>query len=76
MADVPAAGGAHAFDFAHGVGRKVVVQHEGPHLFAGQGLHALFVPTGAEGQYAQHLGLAAGEQGAAVGPGQYARLHR
>ena len=70
MADVTAAGAGDAFGLAYGIGREVVVQQEGPHLFAGQGLHALLVPAGAKRQDAEHLGLAPREQRAAVGPGQ------
>ena len=76
MADVPAAGTAHAFDFADGKGRKIIMQHEGPQLFAAEGFHPLFILTGTQGQHAQHLGFAAGEQGAAVGPGKDARPRR
>ena len=41
--DIAAAGAAHTFDLAHGIGRKVVVQHKGAELFSAEGFDALFI---------------------------------
>ena len=61
-------------DLSDGIGRKVVMEHEGPDFLAAQGFHPLLVLAGAEGQHPEDLGFAAGEKGAAVGPGQDADL--
>ncbi len=66
MADLAAAGRAHAARLAHRVGREVVVQHEA--LFAGafERVDELLVLAGAERGDDDRLRLAAREQRRAV----------
>ena len=66
---------AHALDLAGGVRREVVVQHELVAGFTGQVVDQDLVALGAEGRHAQHLRLAAREDGRAVGAGQGPRLN-
>ena len=70
MADFAAAGRAHAAGLADGVGREVVVQHEGLLAGAFQAVDELLVLGGAQGGDDQRLGLAAGEQRRAMGARQ------
>ena len=65
---------AHAAGFADREGREVVVQHEGALVVALERVDVLLVLAGAERGDDQRLGLAAGEQGRAVGAGQHADL--
>ena len=74
MADLTASRAAHAAGFTHRVGREVVVQHEVFATLALERVDHLFVLAGAEGGDAERLGLAAGEQGGAVGARQDADL--
>ncbi len=74
MAHFAAARRAHAARLAHREGGEVVVQHELLEVLAFEGVDHLFVVAGAEGGDHQGLGLAAGEQRRAVGPGQHAHF--
>ena len=74
MADLAAAGRAHEGRLAGGVGREVVVQHEILAVVALERVDHLLVLAGAERRHHQRLGLAAGEQRAAVDPRQHADL--
>ena len=70
MADFAAARRAHAAGLADREGREVVVQQEGLLVGAFQRVDELLVVAGAERGDHQGLGLAAGEQGRAVGARQ------
>ena len=81
MADLAAAGRAHAAGLAHRVGREVVVQHEVFAILALERVDDLLVLAGAQRGHDESLGLAAGEQRRAVGARQHAhfghdRAHR
>src|SRR5690606_21524179 len=65
------AGAADRFHFAGAEAGEVVVQHEVLAALAGGEVDRLLVHGTAEGYHVDRLGLAAGEDGAAVGAGQY-----
>ena len=73
VADLAAAG-AEPARLADGEGREVVVEHEALAPVALDVVEDLLVEDGAEGGDGQGLGLAAGEEGRAVGAGQDADL--
>ena len=50
------------------------MKHKGPKFLAVQGLNALFVLSGAQGQDAQNLGFTPGKKRAAVRSGQQAHF--
>ncbi|KAF5049425.1 hypothetical protein DSECCO2_439870 [anaerobic digester metagenome] len=75
VADFAAGRGAQHAGLADAVRREIVVHEETPGDLAGQGLDALLVAGAAQGACAQGLGLAAGEDGRAVGAGQEAHFH-
>ena len=66
MADFAASGPRHTASFADRVGREIVVQHEGLFISSLQRIDILLVFAGAERRHHQCLGLAAGEQRAAM----------
>ena len=66
VADLAAAGRAHAAHLAHRVGREVIVQQEGFLVGAFERVDPLLVLAGAERGHHQRLRLAAGEQRRAV----------
>ena len=72
VADLAPARSGHAPDFADRIRREVVVQHEGLFVGALQRVDILLVLPGAERGDGERLGLAAGEQRAAMGAGQEA----
>ena len=72
VADLAAAGRAHAAGFADRIVREVVVQQERLFVGALQRVDELLVFGGAERRDHQSLGLAAGEQRRAVGARQHA----
>ena len=72
MADFAAAGEADAARLTDAEGREVVVQQEVLPVLAFQRVDDLLVLAGAQRRHHEALGLAAGEQGGAVG----ARQHR
>ena len=74
VADLAAAGRAHATGFADRVGGEVVVEQEPLLVGALERVDVLLVLAGAERRHHQRLRLAAGEQGRAVGAGQHADL--
>ena len=74
VADLAAAGRAHAAGLADRIGREVVVQHERLFVRSLQGIDELLVVAGAERGNHQSLGLATGEQRRAVGARQQADL--
>ena len=76
VADVAPAGRVHPAGLAHRIGREVVVQQEALLVGALQRVDELLVVAGAQGGDHQGLGLAAGEQGRAVGPRQDRHLRR
>ncbi len=76
VADLAAAGRAHAAGLADRIGREVVVQHEGRLVGALQAVDHLLVLAGAERGDDQRLGLAAGEERRAVRARQHADLAR
>ena len=75
VTDLAAAGKAEAAGLADRVRREIVVQHEVLAVLAGERVDDLLVLPGAERGDHQRLGLAAGEQRAAVRPGQQPHLH-
>ena len=74
MTDLAAAGKQAHARLTDAEGRKVVLEQKLLELHPLHVVHALLVDGGAEGRGDQGLGLAAGEQGAAMGPGQNADL--
>ena len=74
VTDLSPARPAQEAGLADRIGRKVIMQHELLTVFAVQGVHDLFVLTGAQSGHHQGLSLATGEQRAAVGAGQDADL--
>ena len=74
MADLTPSGRPHAPGFAHRVRREIVVEHEGFLVGPLQRIDVLLVVTGTERGDRQGLGLAAGEQRAAMGTRQDADL--
>ena len=72
MADLAAAGRAHAPGFAHRIWREVVVQQERLLVGALQRVDELLVLGSAEGRDHQRLRLTTGEQRRTVGPRQHA----
>ncbi len=74
MADLATSGAAQERYFADREGREVVVQHEALLGFAFEALQSLHVVAGAERGGDERLRFAAGEDGAAVGARQDARL--
>ena len=70
VADLAPPGGAQETRLAHRIGREVVMQHEMLAIFAIESVDDLLVLAGAERRRHQGLGLAAGEQRAAVQPRQ------
>src|SRR5690606_27718064 len=76
VADLAPGLAAQGLGLAGAERREVVVHEEGLADLAEEGLDALLVVLGPEGAAHQRLGLAAGEQRRAVGPGQDADLAR
>ncbi len=74
VALLPAVDAAGAPGLAHGVGGEVVVVHVALFLFLPDGVQLLAGGEGVQGSHGEHLGLAAGEQGGTVDPGQHAHL--
>ena len=74
VADLAATRIAHAARLAHRIGREIVVQHEVLAVLAFERVDHLLVLPGAQGGDAQRLGLAAREQGAAMGSRQHPHL--
>ena len=74
VADLAPAGPANRPDLADGERRHVVVEHELLAVLVHDAVDPLLVGGGAEDGGDQRLGLAALEEGRAVGPGQEADL--
>ena len=72
MADFTPARGAYPPGLADAVGREVVVVHELLGVVGAHRVQGLLHGQRSQGGYREHLGLAAGEQSAAVGAGQFA----
>src|SRR6185295_531939 len=76
VADLAPAGPAQELDLAYRERREVVMEHELLDVLALVLLDDLGVAAGAERRRDQRLGLAAGEEGGAVGAGQETDLDR
>ena len=70
MTDFTAAGALHAAGFTRGIGRHVVVMDIALEILIAQTVQGLTFADGAQGSHGQGLGLAAGEDGTAVGTGK------
>ena len=72
MADFTPARGAYPPGLADAVGREVVVVHELLGVVRPHGVQGLLHGQGGQGGNGEHLGLAPGEEAAAMGAGQFA----
>ena len=72
VADFTPSRGTHAPGLAHAVGREVVVVHELLGVLGAHGVQGLLHGQRGQRGDGEHLGLAAGEEAAAVGAGQFA----
>ena len=74
MPDLSPAGSTESPGLSHRIGREIIVQHERVATFPLQRIDDLGIAGGTQCDSANGLGLAPGEQGRAVGPGQDAHL--
>ena len=70
VSNIPTAGSPHHAHFAHAVGGKIVVEHEGFESLSGEGIDLLFIIGRSQGDHGRDLGLPPGKPGRTVGPGK------
>ena len=75
VADFAAFGRTHAADFAGGIRREVVMQHEAVGVFAGERVNDLLVARSTQSGYGQGLSFTARKQCGTVGARQHAGLN-